>query len=105
MNYQLDTQVNQPDATGLTNSPTVTVPTFSLDSGIIFEKKVIHYPNILRHWSPGFLQNQTIVNKTSYLTLIPKKSSSYTQLFRENRFAGGDRISDDQRLTLDYQPA
>ncbi len=102
LNYQLDTQVNQPDATGLTNSPTVTVPTFSLDSGIIFEKESHSLSKYTQTLEPRFFYVKSNYRQQDFLPDFDTKeiTSSYTQLFRENRFAGGDRISDDHRLSL-----
>ena len=102
LNYQLDTQVNQSDASGLTYNPTVTVPTFSLDSGIIFEKEGHSLSKYTQTLEPRFFYVKSKYRQQDFLPDFDTKeiTSSYTKLFRENRFVGGDRISDDHRLSL-----
>ena len=97
--YQLTNQTtaNQPD------SVSRTLPIFSVDSGMTFEKQ-------LDFGSSGY--THTIEPRAFYL-YIPRKDQSdipvfdtasydtnYYSLFRENRFSGIDRIQDANQITL-----
>ncbi|MBI3779179.1 MAG: LPS assembly protein LptD [Gammaproteobacteria bacterium] len=86
-----------PDAT-----PSVTRGVFSLDSGLIFERD--------SRWGER-LFTQTLEPRLYYL-YIPAKNQdglpnfdtgvpdlSFSNLFRDNRFAGGDRIGDSNQIT------
>ncbi len=88
---------------GQSNSLTRTIPTASLDAGMFFE----------RDWSigdRGFLQ--TLEPRLFYL-YVPFKNQddlpifdtgnfdfAFSQLFRENRFTGADRIGDANQLSI-----
>ncbi|MGB2115389.1 MAG: LPS-assembly protein LptD [Porticoccaceae bacterium] len=105
LDYQLNTQVNQSDisdASDLTNNPAITVPTFSLDSGIIFEKENNQSSKYSQTLEPRLFYVKSKYRNQDFLPDFDTKeiNSSYARLFRENRFAGGDRISDDHRLSL-----
>ncbi len=83
-------------------SPSVTVPVSSVDSSIFFERD--------SHWLSGF--TQTLEPRLYYLRAAYRDQSdfpdfdtreftpSFDRLFRDERFNGGDRISDEKRLTL-----
>ena len=106
LDYQLNTQVNQSDisdASDLTNNPAITVPTFSLDSGIIFEKENNQLSKYSQTLEPRLFYVKSKYRNQDFLPDFDTKeiNSSYARLFRENRFAGGDRISDDHRLSLE----
>ncbi len=86
-----------PDAT-----PALTRGVFSLDSGLIFERD--------SHWSER-LFTQTFEPRLYYL-YVPGKNQdalpnfdtslpdfSFSNLFRDNRFVGGDRIGDANQVT------
>ena len=106
--YNLDQQsTNLPDATGTlrnyTGSATRTLPIFSLDSGLAFERQSNLFDQPL---------TQTLEPRLYYL-YVPYKNQSrlpvfdagepdfnFAQIFAENRFAGGDRISDANQATL-----
>lgn len=84
------------------SSPSVTVPVSSVDSSIFFERD--------SSWLAGF--TQTLEPRLYYVNAAFKDQSdfpdfdtreftpSYDQLFRDERFNGGDRISDENRLTI-----
>ncbi len=86
-----------------TKKPTRTVPMFDIDSGLIFERTV----NILK--APYI---QTLEPRAYYLRVpfrdqnnLPIFDTSpsafdYNQLYRDNRFAGLDRVGDANQLTL-----
>jgi LPS-assembly protein len=95
--YQLDHST-----TGLPNA-TRTLPIFSLDSGLTFERETQF---------SGQAFTQTLEPRLYYLN-VPYKDQSqipnfdsgeadfnFAQIFSENRFTGGDRISDANQVTL-----
>ncbi|MFQ5994319.1 MAG: LPS-assembly protein LptD [Acidiferrobacterales bacterium] len=79
--------------------PDVTVPIFSLDSGLIFERE-------------GQRFTQTLEPRVFYLNVptenqddLPEFDTSlpvlnFANLFRENRFVGGDRVGDTNQVTV-----
>jgi LPS-assembly protein len=83
--------------------PDRTLPIFSLDSGLIFDRDVT---------VRGERFNQTLEPRAMYVyvpyrdqTRLPNFDSTFTdfsfvQIFNENRFSGSDRINDANRLTL-----
>ncbi len=92
------------DVSGTTeDKPDVTVPAFSLDSGLFFERP-------MRMRNGAFIQ--TLEPRVFYLK-IPERDQdtlpdfdtsvptlSFANLFRENRFIGGDRVGDADQVTL-----
>ncbi len=90
-------------ASGLDERPSVTLPTASLDAGLVFEKRL--------HWL-GESATQTLEPRLFYLYTPYEDQSdlplfdtaeldfSFASLFRENRFSGRDRIGDANQLTL-----
>ena len=100
--YHLNRTVEEA-AAGLDDDPSRVVPSFSLDSGLFFERPVTVSGRSLTH---------TIEPRFHYL-LVPYERQdelptfdtahpgfSFAQLFRENRFFGRDRIGDANRMTL-----
>ena len=95
--YQLDRSTTTlPDTTR-------TLPIFSLDSGLTFERKAALFGQAL---------TQTLEPRLYYL-YVPYKDQSqipnfdsgeadfnFAQIFSENRFTGGDRISDANQITF-----
>ena len=85
-------------------NPEISAPIFSLDAGAFFERNL--------NWNKGFLQ--TLEPRIFYLDSPYKNQSalpdfdtrqhtlSFDSLFRDTRFVGGDRISDDNRITLGF---
>jgi LPS-assembly protein len=83
--------------------PDRTMPIFSLDSGLIFDRNVA---------VRGERFTQTLEPRAMYVyvpyrdqTLLPNFDSTFTdfgfaQIFNENRFSGSDRINDANRVTL-----
>ena len=97
--YQLSNQA----LTGQPDSISRTLPIFSLDTGLQFEKQL----NLA-----GMPYSHTIEPRLFYL-YIPRKDQSaipvfdssafdtnFYSLFRENRFSGSDRIQDANQVTL-----
>lgn len=99
--YNLDQNLNQ-NPTNLPDT-TRTLPIFSLDSGLTFEREASLF---------GQSVTQTLEPRLYYLYVpfedqnqIPLFDSgepdfSFAQIFSENRFSGGDRISDANQVTL-----
>ena len=85
------------------DDPSRLVPSFSLDSGLFLERPVTLSGKSLTH---------TIEPRLYYLRVpferqddLPsfdtsRPSFSFAQLFRENRFSGGDRIGDADQVTV-----
>jgi LPS-assembly protein len=97
-NYQFDA----PLANGVTNASRV-VPTFSVDSGLVFERDASFFGRAFR---------QTLEPRAFYVhtpfrdqSLLPNYDSAATDfnfatIYTENAFGGNDRISDNNLLTL-----
>jgi LPS-assembly protein len=92
----------QNQAVGTPSEISRAVPTFSLDTGLIFERDT----QFLGHDLTQTLEPRLFYLRTPYRdqSLIPNFDSaiaelSFAQLFSENRFVGGDRIGDANQLT------
>ncbi len=95
--YSLDRQ-----AAGVPDQLSRTVPIFSVDSGVVFERDV--------NWF-GRSLNQTLEPRFYYLNVPTRDQSqipvfdsgltdfNFAQIFGENRYGGGDRIGDANQLT------
>jgi LPS-assembly protein len=94
--YDLDNNVNND------NSISRVLPTFSLDSGLVFERQASLF---------GKAMTQTLEPRLFYVRTPFKDQSdipnfdtgiagfNYAQLFTENRFVGADKVSDANQLT------
>jgi LPS-assembly protein len=82
--------------------PEVTSGIVSLDTGLRFEKLSSLTKNYKQTLEPRlFYVNSNYSDQNNFPDFDSKvMSPSFSQLFRVNRFSGGDRISDDHRLTL-----
>lgn len=97
--YDLDRNPNAPDAVRQINR---TLPTVSLDSGLIFEREASFF---------GREATQTLEPRLFYVRTPYRDQSdipnfdtgvagfNYAQLFTENRFVGADKVSDANQLT------
>ncbi|MEN8166928.1 MAG: LPS-assembly protein LptD [Pseudomonadota bacterium] len=83
--------------------PSFMVPTLSLDSGLVFERESSWFGNAAMHtleprlfylYAPFEDQSEIPDFDTADLDL------SFANLFKENRFSGGDRVGDANQLTL-----
>ena len=95
-------QFNSPLANGATSASRV-VPTFSLDSGLVFERNASYFGRAFR---------QTLEPRAFYVltpfrdqSLLPNYDSgindfNFASIYSENEFVGNDRISDNNLLTL-----
>lgn len=95
---------NNKDAAGnpLPNSIDRVVPTFSLDSGMIFEREA----SLFGRAATQTLEPRLFYVRTPYRDqdAIPNFDTAvagfnYAQLFTENRFVGADRVSDANQIT------
>lgn len=95
LSYALDNRT-----TGETSTPSLTIPTLSVDSGLIFERQT------------GSRLLQTLEPRLFYLAAPHEDQSelpnfdttnntfSYAQLFRDTRFSGGDRLDDANQMSV-----
>ncbi len=95
LGYSLDQQ-----ATGTPGNPEFDVGIFSFDSGLVFER----YRNSgrIQTLEPRLFYLRSEFADQSNLPLFDTSelNFSFNQLFREDRFSGGDRIADADQLTL-----
>ena len=97
-NYQFDA----PLSNGLLSASRV-VPTFSLDSGLVFERESSYFGREFRQT----LEPRAFYVNTPYRdqSLLPNYDSgandfNFATIYTENAFVGNDRISDSNLLTL-----
>jgi LPS-assembly protein len=90
-------------AAGQPERQNVTVPWLSLDGGMIFDRTMNWFgqsltqtlePRIFYVYAPFRNQNQIPLFDTGL------SEFNYSQIFTENRFAGGDRFGDANQVTL-----
>lgn len=97
--YQLDAPVGSlSSATSLTR----TLPTFSLDSGLMFERDTTFFGRPARQTlEPRLFYVYTPYRDQSQFPNFDSAEATfnYSQLFSENRYSGSDRISDANQLT------
>lgn len=79
--------------------PEASAPAFSVDSGLVFERDLGSQsqtlePRAYYRYTPYHSQDSLPVFDTTTSTF------SYSQLFRDSRFSGGDRIDDANQLSL-----
>lgn len=98
VSYELnDPLLNQTDT-----SPSALVPVTSLDTGLFFERENNLFTGYIQTFEPRVYylkseyEDQSAIPNfdTSELTF------SYHQLFRDDRFSGGDRIGDTEQITF-----
>ena len=96
--YQLET----PLANGATSASRV-VPTFSLDSGVTFERDASYFGrSFTQTLEPRAFYVRTPYRNQDYLPNYDSGANSFNfaTVFTENAFVGNDRISDANLLTL-----
>ncbi len=100
LNYNNYTLAEQSD--GLDESPSLLLPTASLDSGLIFERKLSWFgrnttqtlePRLFYLYTPYEEQDETPNFDSAELGF------SFANLFRDNRFSGNDRVGDANQIT------
>jgi LPS-assembly protein len=90
-------------APGLNESPSRVVPTFSLDSGLFFERRLnFASRSLLQTLEPRAYYLFTPFNQQNDLPVFDtgEYTFSFGQLFREDRFSGADRVGDAHQVTL-----
>ncbi len=88
---------------GLSTSPNRTLPIASIDSGLFFERDVSIGSNTYTHTlEPRLFYVYIPYQNQDDLPLFDTINYDFnaTQLFRENRFTGGDRLGDANQVTL-----
>lgn len=96
--YELDNQ-----AVGVDNSLSRTLPVSSLDSGLYFEKPFTRGKRGFIHTlEPRLFYLHVPFRDQDDIPLFDTGTNDFTfdQLFRDNRFSGGDRVGDANQLTL-----
>lgn len=100
--HSTDYQLSQ-QAPGVPSTITRELPIFSLDTGLVFERPLALF---------GQDFTQTLEPRAYYLRVPPRDQSqipifdtgladfSFAQIFSENYYVGGDRISDANQLTV-----
>ncbi|RYF73947.1 MAG: LPS-assembly protein LptD, partial [Comamonadaceae bacterium] len=102
---QLHTSTYQFD-TALTNgmrSATRTLPTFSLDSGLVFERDAAYFGrSFLQTLEPRAFYTYTPYRDQSRLPVYDTAANdfNFATIYTENAFGGNDRIADNNLLTL-----
>lgn len=94
--YQLDDNLGQASAVHRS------VPTFSLDSGLIFERKVnLFGAESIQTLEPRLFYVRTPFREQSAIPVFDSATAdfNFAQLFSENTFIGNDRIADSNQLT------
>ena len=97
-NYQFDA----PLANGQTTA-TRTLPTFSLDSGLVFERDANYFGrSFLQTLEPRAFYSYTPYRDQSLLPIYDTAPNdfNFASIYTENAFGGNDRIADNNMLTL-----
>ena len=89
-------------ATLANENPSVTVPVASLDSSIFFERQTNLFGGYTQTFEPRLYYLKAGFKDQSDFPDFDTRdfTPSYDLLFRDERFNGGDRISDEERLTI-----
>ena len=91
-------------AAGQEDSPSFTVPIFSVNAGLHFEKNSKWFgdsalqtlePRLFYAYAPDEDQSDVPIFDTSQVSL-----NNFSNIFRENRFYGQDRVGDTNQVTL-----
>ena len=86
--------------TDINDNPSRTVPSFSLDSGLIFERELTNR-NVRQTLEPRLFYLYTPDRNHDDIPLFDsgQYEFSFAQLFRKDRFSGSDRVADANQLT------
>jgi len=101
MSYHLDLP-NSNNLSEVDKNPSITVPVVSIDSSILLERDSRWFSGLQQTLEPRlFYVKSKFRDQRSLPDFDTKETTpSYTSLFKDNRFYGGDRVADDHRLTL-----
>jgi LPS-assembly protein len=100
--YSLDLNGNAPLTAANNLTPSVTAPTFSLDSGLVFERPASLFGRAMTQTlEPRLFYVRTPYRNQDDIPLFDSSEAgfSYSQLFSENRYVGYDRIADANQVT------
>jgi LPS-assembly protein len=100
--YALDLNGTAPAVAGASTSQSVTAPTFSLDSGLVFERASSLFGRAMTQTlEPRVFYVRTPYRNQDAIPLFDTAEAgfSYSQLFSENRYVGYDRIADANQVT------
>ncbi|MDM8356487.1 LPS-assembly protein LptD [Pandoraea communis] len=95
--------VNYPNGSMMQSSITRTVPTFSLDTGLTFERPVNLFGTAMRQTlEPRLFYVYTPYRDQSSIPIFDSAVSDFNlaEIFSENSFIGVDRIQDANRVTM-----
>lgn len=92
-------------ASGANNTPSVFVPQVVLDSGLYFERdggshQQTFEPRLFYFYSPFKDQSDLTDAGRDILFDTADRTLSYSQLFNDTRFSGGDRVDDANQLSI-----
>lgn len=99
ISYSLDAGNNM---TLADSDPSISVPVYSVDAGIFFERDFNWLTNFQQTLEPRLFYVKSNFEDQSALPDFDTSAftPSYSQLFSDTRFSGGDRIADNDRLTI-----
>lgn len=91
------------------DSPTLSVPQFSLDTGLVFERQMTGLgssmtqtlePRLFYLYVPYRDQTSMIVDESGIESVFDTSQPAFSMnhLYRENRFSGGDRVGDAKQV-------
>ena len=85
-------------------SPDITVPIYSFDTGVFLEKDSTLNSALLQTFEPRLFYLNSSFKDQSELPDFDTREfiPTYNSLFQDNRFVGGDRISDDEKLSIGF---
>jgi LPS-assembly protein len=95
-------QLNGGVTPGAPSSPTLSVPSFSLDSGLYFERDTDLFDRkMTQTLEPRLFYTRTPFRDQTDIPLFDTGISdvNFTQFFTENRFSGQDRVGDTNQLS------
>jgi LPS-assembly protein len=96
--YDLDLSVPEPS-----RSPSLSIPWFSLDTGLLFDREARWFgESLTQTMEPRLYYVYVPYRNQDHLPVFDTALAdfSYPQLFTENRFSGGDRFGDANQVTL-----
>mgnify|MGYP006074413747 CR=1 FL=1 len=84
------------------DSPSVSVPVYSIDGGLFLERDTNWLGELTQTLEPRLYYVNVALKDQSALPDFDtsEMTAAYDRLFADNRFGGGDRIADEQRLTV-----
>ena len=99
ISYSLDAGQNM---TLADSDPSISVPVYSVDAGMFFERDFNWLTDFQQTLEPRLFYVKSNFEDQSALPDFDTSAftPSYSQLFSDTRFSGGDRIADNDRLTI-----